>query len=192
MASFTRFYALLATSLLMLKCIFALRLPSEQAATCIQSSAPAFRLLARYKDAPASTIALHVIDVNSILKASYGILSTCSACTATNTLENGAIFPKSASNPNQRTISYSLIDGDSPVFLSRQFLPPATPVYCFTDNVVDPVAGAPVLAANGDTERWALCSNSTAGGRVDVVWAPRVGHPHYVKDDCNEVYIEQV
>ncbi|KAF8059474.1 hypothetical protein FPV67DRAFT_1674933 [Lyophyllum atratum] len=71
MASSMRFYALLAALSLVLNCTSALTLQSRQAAPCVQTYATPFSLLARYKDTPTSTIALQVIDVNSILKARW-------------------------------------------------------------------------------------------------------------------------
>lgn len=189
-----RFYVLLAVSFLMLKCAFSLTLQSRQTESCTQTTVPAFNLVARYKDTPTSTIAVKVIGVHTVPKVGYSILSTCPGCTSSwsyNTLESGAFLPKSASNPYLRTVSYSLVEGESPSFISIQFPPSAVTGYCFTDNLVDST-GAAFLAANGHADQWSLCPNSTANGRVDVVLSPKANHPHYIKDSCRGVYLEQV
>lgn len=194
MAYSSRFHILLTILFLVLNCISALSLPSRQATFCTQSTATAFNLIARYKDRPTSTIAIKVIDVNTVPKVGYSILSACPSCTSIwsyNTLESGAWLPKSASNPYIKTVSYSLIEGESPCFISTQFPPPPVTGYCFTDNLVDP-AGAAFLAAKGHADQWSLCPNSTANGRADVVWSPKVNHPHYIRDTCQDVYLEQV
>ncbi|GLB43799.1 putative protein xylosyltransferase activity [Lyophyllum shimeji] len=194
MALSSRIYIVLAVSFLALKSAFALNLQRRQAASCTQTTASAFNLVARYRDAPTSTILVKVIDVDTVPKVGYSILSTCASCISSwsyNALENGALLPKSASNPYLRTVSYSLVEGESPSFISIQFPPPPASGYCSTDHVVD-LAGAPLLGANGRTDQWSLCPNSTANRRVDVVWSPKAGHSHYRIEDCQAVDLEQV
>ncbi|KAF5378847.1 hypothetical protein D9615_006880 [Tricholomella constricta] len=164
--------------------------------TCVDTSAPSFNLVARFKNDPSFSVPVKVITVNTVPKVGYSILSTCPSCTTTwtyNTLENGGFIPKSPSNPYLQTVSYSLMEGESPSFISIQFPPPPLAVYCFMDNLADLSGPAhAVLAGNGDADRWALCPNNTASGRVDVVWAPKMDHPHYALDDCEDVYLERV
>ncbi|KAJ7126405.1 hypothetical protein C8R43DRAFT_705862 [Mycena crocata] len=49
--------------------------------------------------------------------------------------------------------------------------------------------GTQTLAVNGRNDLFALCPNSTAGGREDVVFKPAPNHPHYTAANCRSVYI---
>jgi len=65
--------------------------------------------------------------------------------------------------------------------------------YCAKPNPVSPSGpfiGFPILSANGHTDLWALCTNTTAGGRVDVVYSPIANHPNYDLAECQDVYIQ--
>jgi len=82
--------------------------------------------------------------------------------------------------------------GESPLFVSVSPNAGYTS-YCGKPNPVSPLGpfiGFPVLSANGLTDLWALCTNTTAGGRVDVVYSPIANHPHYNRDECQDVYIQ--
>ncbi|RDB19913.1 hypothetical protein Hypma_012960 [Hypsizygus marmoreus] len=168
--------------------------PPSDPQTCLQTSSPNFDLLARYKDSPSSTVPVKVIDVNTVPKVTFSVLSSCVTCSsnwAYNTLVNGGILPKSTSNPNLQCVSLSLLEGESPTFVTRQYPPPPYPGYCMTANVIDST-GPLVLAGNGRSDLWSLCPNSTASGRVDVVWSPKENHAHYLKSNCRDVYLERV
>jgi len=53
-------------------------------------------------------------------------------------------------------------------------------------NAVD-LEGSLVLGVNGRSDLWSFCPNSTAGGRMDVVWAAKANHAHYVESKCVKV-----
>ncbi|KAF9457690.1 hypothetical protein BDZ94DRAFT_1272633 [Collybia nuda] len=59
------------------------------------------------------------------------------------------------------------------------------------ENVVE-ANGPLLLGANNHRDLWSLCPNSTANGRVDIVYAAKSNHAHYLKSSCREVYLEQV
>ncbi|KAG5644875.1 hypothetical protein DXG03_007516 [Asterophora parasitica] len=189
------FFALvvLACSSLLVQDATAINLESRQS-PCVEISNPSFNLLARSKANPASTDVIKVIDVHTVPRVGYSILSASTGTSAWsyNALVSYGFLPKSTSNPNLNTVSFSFVAGESPSFISTQFPPPPIPAYCFTDNVVNPTTGPKLLAGAGYPDRWALCSNSTASGRRDVVYYPQAGHPHYVLADCDEVYLERV
>jgi hypothetical protein len=82
--------------------------------------------------------------------------------------------------------------GESPLFVAFSASAGYTG-YCAKPNPVSPSGpfiGFPVLSANGHTDLWALCTNTSAGGRVDVVYSPIANHPHYNLDECQDVYIQ--
>ncbi|KAG6880962.1 hypothetical protein C0995_003558, partial [Termitomyces sp. Mi166 len=162
--------------------------------TCTETSVSTFNLLARYKNDPDKTVPVKVINVNTVPKVGYSILSACPDCATTwqyNVLQNNGILPKSEANPYLNTVSYTLIVGESPTFISTQFTPPPLSAYCFTGNFVN-VSGPRILAAYNDAKTWSLCPNVTASGRLDVVWSAIANHPHYSLDNCVGVYLEQV
>jgi hypothetical protein len=55
-------------------------------------------------------------------------------------------------------------------------------------------AGTNLLSFGGKTDAFSLCPNLTAqaNGRLDVVFSPVTGHPHYNLDDCSAISIEVV
>ncbi|KAL0950804.1 hypothetical protein HGRIS_007569 [Hohenbuehelia grisea] len=57
--------------------------------------------------------------------------------------------------------------------------------YC----ALDEGNGGRVLAVNGVADRWSLCANTTANGRIDLVFDRQRGHAHYSFDECKEVRI---
>jgi hypothetical protein len=94
----------------------------------------------------------------------------------------------SVSQSQFRTSSLATKPGDSPIFVTTQFPPPAVGPYCTMANPLVP-DGPQVLALSGRSDLWALCPNSTANGRLDVVYAPIANHPHYAKSSCSAIYV---
>ncbi|KAJ7437861.1 hypothetical protein B0H11DRAFT_2359542 [Mycena galericulata] len=75
--------------------------------------------------------------------------------------------------------------GDSPTFVTTEFPPTAVGDYCIMSNPVLGSAGSETLGINGRNDLFALCPNSTAGGRVDVVFNPIPNNPHYTLATAN-------
>lgn len=61
----------------------------------------------------------------------------------------------------------------------REFEPKLMTLRDYQENAVD-ASGPPILAANSHSELWSLCPNSTANGRVNVVYAAKANHAHYL------------
>jgi hypothetical protein len=57
-------------------------------------------------------------------------------------------------------------------------------------NPVGPLFQPLLLGVNSRADLWALCPNITAGGRLDVVFSPRDGHPNYQKSTCESIFIQ--
>lgn len=53
-------------------------------------------------------------------------------------------------------------------------------------------AGGPDLLTVGGQSLWALCPNTTVGGRNDLVWSPVANHAHYSLPSCQEVDIQMI
>ena len=53
-----------------------------------------------------------------------------------------------------------------------------------------PFIGFPALSVSGHSDKWALCTNTTAGGRVDVVFSPIATSPHYSLSGCQNVVLQ--
>ncbi|KAJ7287144.1 WSC domain-containing protein [Mycena rebaudengoi] len=160
---------------------------------CLSSTrAGDFNLEAVFVDAPETgpaSVPLHVIMVNTIIKLSWSILSTASGVFTSEELTAGGLLPKSTSQPQFRTTSLPLVSGGSPTFATSQFPPPAAAAYCVMNNPQLGPSGPQVLAGNSRSDLFALCPNTTANGRVDVVFDPVLNHPHYTKANCQSVYL---
>lgn len=66
--------------------------------------------------------------------------------------------------------------------------------FVYQSDLTD-VAGSgspPLLAFNGKADAFSLCTNMSANARIDVVFSPVTGHPHYVLDDCEPVSIQVI
>ncbi|KAJ3532718.1 hypothetical protein NMY22_g7626 [Coprinellus aureogranulatus] len=83
--------------------------------------------------------------------------------------------------------------GDSQAFIATWPIS-VTPYnqFCVKPNPLasNPFIGHPVLSVNGHTDLWGLCANTTANGRLDIIYSPVANHPHYVKSECQDVYVE--
>ena len=158
--------------------------------TCTTTTAPGlFTLTATHTTAPYTTVPLRVADVNTVPKVGYALLTTGPGSTQwpSYNLAN-SVFKPYPGNTIMRTVSMPLLQGESPSFISIQTYPPGWAGYCFMDA---PTPSTPqLLAAHTHSDKWALCANSTAGGRVDVVYDPVPGHAHYEAAGCQGVVIE--
>ncbi|KAJ7044772.1 hypothetical protein C8F04DRAFT_941764, partial [Mycena alexandri] len=174
------------------------------------SDAQNFNLNAVFVTLPttgAASVPLHVKIVNTVTLVSWSILTvrpphfrgsvkwlmhppqSATDVFTSETLLNGGLLPVSTSQPNFRTASLPVKPGDSPTFVTTQFPPVAAGPYCTMANPVLGPSGPPALAVSGRSDLWALCPNSTAAGRLDVVFNPVPNHPHYTQASCNAVYI---
>ncbi|KAF7352419.1 hypothetical protein MVEN_01206400 [Mycena venus] len=135
---------------------------------------------------PAS-VPLHVNMIQTVTLVSWSILTTANGIFTSEVLTNGGLLPMAASQPQFRTSSLAVKPGDSPIFVTTQFPPTAVGPYC---TMLNPMVatGPQVLALSGRSDLWALCPNSTAGGRVDVVYSPIDNHPHYTKASCQALF----
>ena len=69
--------------------------------------------------------------------------------------------------------------------------------YFFSVDQSDPITDAgsgspPLLSFNGKADAFSLCTNTSANARVDVVFSPVTGHPHYILDDCEPISIQVI
>ncbi|KAJ6475664.1 hypothetical protein DFH09DRAFT_1217293 [Mycena vulgaris] len=151
-----------------------------------------FNLQAVYFTPPTTgpvSVPLHVSIVNTVPRESWSILTTANGDFTSEVLTNGGLLPMSTSSPQFRTTSLAVAHGDSPTFVTIQNPQTAPPSYCIMPNPVLGSIGAQALGLNGRNDLFALCPNSTAAGRVDVVFDPIANHPHYLLANCNSVYI---
>jgi hypothetical protein len=84
--------------------------------------------------------------------------------------------------------------GSSQVFVA--FSPtPFTPYagFCAKPNPISPdgpFIGFPAFSVSGNADKWALCTNTTADGRVDVVYSPIATSPNYSLSSCQKVVLQ--
>ncbi|KAH6908531.1 WSC domain-containing protein [Coprinopsis sp. MPI-PUGE-AT-0042] len=123
----------------------------------------------------------------------YTIISTCPPGCVYGDYYNFPLIDNALLSYNSRPIYVNA--GDSPSFIFKW---PQNYVsytgYCAKPTTLSssPYIGKPLLSLNGDVASWALCTNTTteANGRQDIVWQPRINHPHYVKSACTDVWIQ--
>lgn len=186
-----KFIALAVLAFLVDSNVASPNLSRRAAQACTSSNVPRFNPLAVFRTPPASgspTIPIRMIDALTIPHIGWGIFSAGgSSSWLFYNLQNGAIFPI-GSAPFPAPVSVSLVTGESPLFVSTQFPPPAFTGYC---SAADP-AGGPDLLTVGGQSLWALCPNTTVGGRNDLVWSPVANHAHYSLPTCQEVDIQMI
>ena len=67
--------------------------------------------------------------------------------------------------------------------------------FFFKFEQTDPVAPSgspPLLSLNGHADSFSLCTNTSANARLDVVFSPVTGHPHYDLDSCQPINIQVI
>ncbi|KAH9484852.1 WSC domain-containing protein [Psilocybe cubensis] len=121
----------------------------------------------------------------------YTIISTCPAGCPYTDYYNFGLYGSVLRSYN--SLPYAPNVGDSQAFTSQSsavgyagFCPKPNPLSS------NPFIGYPLLSVSGHTDLWSLCTNTTAGGRQDIVYSPVVNHPHYVKSACQDVWIQIV
>ncbi|TFK99568.1 hypothetical protein BDV98DRAFT_606078 [Pterulicium gracile] len=183
------------TSFLLTAASAAFALTTRQTApqTCTTTTAPGlFTLTATYTTSPYTTVPLRVANVHTVAKVGYALLTTGPGPTTWPSYNlASSVFKPYPGNTIMRTVSLPLNTGESPSFISIQTYPPGWAGYCFMDAPT-PSTGPQLLAAHTHSDKWALCANSTAGGRVDIVYDPVPGHAHYTAAGCVGVTIEVV
>ncbi|TFK25289.1 hypothetical protein FA15DRAFT_668661 [Coprinopsis marcescibilis] len=145
----------------------------------------------------AGTVNLRSISTNSPSDpTSFRVITACETHDCFWRMTDDVLFPivdgRLTANTYQAIVPTV---GDAQVFRTRS---PASPLghngYCVKPNPVSqwPIGfvGFPVVSVDGRTDLWALCTNTTAGGRTDLVYSPRPNHPHYVHTQCQEVYLQ--
>ncbi|KAH6871181.1 WSC domain-containing protein, partial [Coprinopsis sp. MPI-PUGE-AT-0042] len=127
---------------------------------------------------------------------SYHILSTCPAGCIWKDFYNFPLVDGSLHSYSRRSVFPNA--GDSPSFIDKfpQDWVSYTGWWCkgaFSLELLEPILLMPLLSLNGDVDSWALCTNTSIEAndrRWDVVWRPRANHPHYILEDCTNVWIQ--
>ncbi|KAI0040111.1 WSC-domain-containing protein [Auriscalpium vulgare] len=130
-----------------------------------------------------------LLSYNLVLETDDGInyILTTAACGSAAGVElNMANSVLTTESQPSSLGSFTVLLGESPAFAPDQ--PPAF-IYCESFPFS---TGEPLLAVNGHADQWAVCPNSTAGGRLDVVFAPTANHPHYTLSECADIFIQIV
>ncbi|KAF9459881.1 WSC domain-containing protein [Collybia nuda] len=123
----------------------------------------------------------------------YLLLSHCRNCPFED-VDNFEVSPTEMFVYARAAISLFPRVGESPLFVSfSQFRPYSG--YCAFPNPISPTGpfiGFPVLATAGRVDLWSLCTNTTADGRLDVVYSAVADHPNYDLSACTPIYLELV
>jgi len=154
-------------------------------------------MIAFYKTPPASGPIGHYLVMNQV-DSGYSLLgvSSTAGCGFATMFDIQSRVLIAEYSPYSFTVSpFNLLvglplnSGETPTFLNNQ--PPTSDyqIYCSSRYA----SYAPqYLVGNGRTDLWSLCPNTTAHGRVDIVYAPIANHPNYVLSTCRAVSIQMV
>ncbi|KAL0956983.1 hypothetical protein HGRIS_003084 [Hohenbuehelia grisea] len=156
----------------------------SQPQTCEATSLAGFLPRAVFKGAQKEPTEIMLVEV---IDSTWSILSACESCLShfeTYDLRDGSIAPVCH---EAVPVAFNANAGESPSFLLDGSSSPTFHGYCVMANS----AGGPkLLGVDGHSDLWSLCPNSTADGRLDLVYAPKANHAHYTLDDCEAVDIE--
>ncbi|KAL1696763.1 hypothetical protein GGG16DRAFT_42874 [Schizophyllum commune] len=142
-----------------------------------------FTLDAVYIDGSGS-VPLKFVDSGTVPHVGWALLTACPSCKSSfaySTLASGVWHPYASEY--QKPVSWPLLAGESPSFISEYPYPTGWAGYCVTDDGL--------LGVDEDAGQWSLCTNSTSN-RLDVVYSPVETHAHYIAQDCAAVTIQLV
>ncbi|KAF8889825.1 hypothetical protein BD779DRAFT_1671592 [Infundibulicybe gibba] len=84
-------------------------------------------------------------------------------------------------------------DGESPAFVASSPPFPGFQAYCTMSDGTGIISNPPLLALNQKSDAFSLCQNdSTLNQRIDLVFSPVTGHPHYILGNCQPVSLKVI
>ncbi|KAJ7908673.1 WSC domain-containing protein [Mycena leptocephala] len=155
---------------------------------CVLSNSEDFSPVAVTKSTPSTQTRLNLIDVGVAGTTAYLLTAdTCPSCKVEGEVQNGDLYVLSALYPSAAFVEFfSATTGESPV--GRELFSVQNTVFCAQISPVTGRIGPLVVAANGHSDLWALCPNTTAESRSDLVYSPVANHPHYTLSNCQSVW----
>jgi hypothetical protein len=145
------------------------------------------------KTGSGSATKLYAIPTNPFTDPIYyTIISTCPAGCPYTDYYNFGLVDNVLTSYNSKPLAPNVGDSQAFIFQWPQ-INPGYAGYCFKPNPNSPKGpfiGYPLLSASGNTNKWALCTNTTASNRLDIVYSPVANHAHYVKSNCVDVNIQ--
>ncbi|KAF5318168.1 hypothetical protein D9619_012137 [Psilocybe cf. subviscida] len=167
-------------------------------AACLQTSLSNFTLRAQFKNPPttgSSTVPLKIVVVEIVKNVLWTILSACPNCCSewpSLSMSNNIVSPHSIVQATQQMASTATNDGESPNFVASIPAFPGSQSYCTMTDHAAPNGSPALLAFNNKPDAFSLCTNTSANGRLDVVFSPVTGHPHYTLDTCQPINIQVI
>jgi len=170
--------------------------PAPNTSACVSSNGEDSTPIAVRQDL-AIPFRLNLLDVG--VGGTHAFLlttDTCASCRVESNLQNGDFYVLSSLYEDAAFVEfYSVTAGESPI--ARELFSVENTVFCAQINPVTGRIGPLVLAANGRSDLWALCPNTTAPlssqpgqYRLDLVYSPVSNHPHYSQSTCLAVWLE--
>uniref|UniRef100_A0A8H7Y1L9 WSC domain-containing protein n=1 Tax=Psilocybe cubensis TaxID=181762 RepID=A0A8H7Y1L9_PSICU len=165
---------------------------------CLDTNLANFTLRAQFKNPPItgpSSVPLKVVAVEIVKNVVWTVLSACTTCCSewpSISLSNSIISPHSVVVSTQQMTSTFTNDGESPNFVASVPAFAGSQAYCTMTDPTAPVGSPPILAFNGQANAFSLCTNTSANARVDLVFSPVTGHPHYTLDTCQPVNVQVI
>ncbi|KAJ7175162.1 hypothetical protein C8R43DRAFT_1201816 [Mycena crocata] len=162
--------------------------PTPDPSTCITTNTEDFKPVAVTKTTPATQTRLNLLDVG--VDGTHAFLLTADLDPSSDvegTIQNGDLLVLSTLYPSAAFVEFFNVPvGESPI--ARQLFTVQTDVFCAQISPVTGRLGPHVVAANGHSDLWALCLNTTAELRPDLVYSPVANHPHYALSSCQSVW----
>ncbi|KAJ7442543.1 WSC domain-containing protein [Mycena galericulata] len=160
---------------------------------CVVTSSEDFSPVVVTKSTPATQTRLNLIDVG--VDGTHAFLltaDTCGpSCEVEGDVQNGDLYVLSSLYPDAEFVEFfNVTTGESPV--ARQLFSIENNVFCAQISPVTGRIGPLVVAANNRSDLWALCPNTTAGSRLDLVYSPVSNNPDYTLSSCQSVWFTMV
>ncbi|KAF9446564.1 hypothetical protein P691DRAFT_794299 [Macrolepiota fuliginosa MF-IS2] len=157
-----------------------------------------FTLQAQFKNPPTSgpsTVNLKPVVVEMVKDVVWTVLAACTTCCSEwpkFLMKNAIVLPQSDNIIGQLMASTAPGDGESPNFVASVPAFPGVQAYCTMDDISAPAGSPSLLAFGGKADAFSLCTNLTANNRLDLVYSPVTGHPHYISTDCQPVLVQMI
>ncbi|PPQ91781.1 hypothetical protein CVT25_000426 [Psilocybe cyanescens] len=166
---------------------------------CLDTTLSNFTLRAQFKNPPLngpSSVPLKVVAVEIVKNILWTVISVRVPYFYSTwmiiILSNSIISPHSIVIPTQQMTSTFTNDGESPNFVASIPAFPGSQSYCTMTDTAAVIGSPPILAFNGKADAFSLCTNTSANARVDLVFSPVTGHPHYTLDTCQPVNVQVI
>ncbi|KAJ7450243.1 hypothetical protein B0H11DRAFT_2331160 [Mycena galericulata] len=158
-------------------------MPVATTLTCVdRTTEDDFTLQAVFRDGspPVNLLVTHSTSSTAVITS----CTNCSTPYISYSLYEGAFYAEADTNP-AIAVSPPLAAGEIVTLSTVEHK-------MFTGYCTVTSGDAMLLAGNDRSDRWALCPNAAANGRMEVVWDPKPGHSQYILEECQKVDLQVI